>query len=375
MTKHVQFLELLIGPLANQGGGGGDAPSGTIEITENATGINVSQYAAADVAVPPYGEGSAGTVRYNQSNKSVSGYATVNVDVPINQFAAALCAQTFSGEVGDTLDPQGAKVTTIKNPCFLNKQQVTKITFPQCTSIEAYALQYVPALEEVNLNACTSVGSYNFYDQENALKKLNVPALTDIQANSFRYMPVLESVDFTALQTITANTFKNISTAPNTALTRLDLPAIVTINANTLQYFTALKRVNIGANISDIKSGVLSYCTALHLLVFDPNISAVPTLGSSAFLTGTDIKDGTTGKIVVPDALLTAWKEATNWSSLATRITGYSNIPTWDAYDDYNKDDIVKYQGHFYSSLKNGNYGRKPTNASSSTWWEDYGVI
>lgn len=50
---HKEYLEMLIGPLAGEGGGGGDAPSGSVTLTQNTSpsGVNVADKATAVVQV------------------------------------------------------------------------------------------------------------------------------------------------------------------------------------------------------------------------------------------------------------------------------------------------------------------------------------
>ena len=83
MTKHVQFLELLIGPLANQGGGSSATlidKNVSANGTYNASSDSADGYKKVVVAVPPYGEGS---VNLNTNGThDVSGKAEAVVAVP-----------------------------------------------------------------------------------------------------------------------------------------------------------------------------------------------------------------------------------------------------------------------------------------------------
>ena len=53
MNKHVEYLEMLIGPLAGEGGGGGITPTGSVTLTKNTSpsGVDVADKALAIVSV------------------------------------------------------------------------------------------------------------------------------------------------------------------------------------------------------------------------------------------------------------------------------------------------------------------------------------
>ena len=81
------------------GGGGYPEPSGTKQITANGNGINVKDYALADVAVPnSYTLSDEGKVVYNgvlvaQSSDTVTANGTVDTTV-INSLMVAIPAAT-----------------------------------------------------------------------------------------------------------------------------------------------------------------------------------------------------------------------------------------------------------------------------------------
>ena len=86
MAKKEDFIEinpyLVYSPEADESGGGGIVPAGTIEITENGEGIDVSEYAYADVAVPGLVPAGTKSITANGTGIDVSEYAYADVAVP-----------------------------------------------------------------------------------------------------------------------------------------------------------------------------------------------------------------------------------------------------------------------------------------------------
>lgn len=104
-----------------------------------------------------------------------------------------------------------------------------------------------------------------------------------------------------------------------TNLALRELPSGVTvIEAYTFYYCRALAELTLKGVITSIRNRAFYYCSALKKLIL-PNITSVPTLGSNVFT-------NCTANVYVPDNLVDSFKSATNWSSIAERIKGLSEL-------------------------------------------------
>lgn len=127
--------------------------------------------------------------------------------------------------------------------------------------------------------------------------------LTTIVVNKVTKIGGLAVANSRNLATLNAPSLERINTQAlrDNKLTHLDLPALVNIASYALYGNTLL--------------------TTLIL-----SKGAVCGLESTNALTNTPIANGT-GYIYVPDDLVDAYKEATNWSTYASQIKGLSELP------------------------------------------------
>jgi hypothetical protein len=82
--------------------------------------------------------------------------------------------------------------------------------------------------------------------------------------------------------------------------------------------------MTIKGDITLIGQNAFYGCTKLSKLVM-PNITKVPSLQSMNALTNVPIRTGT-GYVYVPDDLVESFKTATNWSTIADKIKGVSEL-------------------------------------------------
>ena len=97
----------------------------------------------------------------------------------------------------------------------------------------------------------------------------------------------------------------------------VDLPSCKTMIYAAFNSCAKLKEIKIPI-CGNIGQRCFYNCKSLEKIFLD-GATAVPTLGTDAF-------NGTPGtiKIIVPDALVDAFKAATNWSAYADKIVGIS---------------------------------------------------
>ena len=101
------------------------------------------------------------------------------------------------------------------------------------------------------------------------------------------------------------------------------------------------------------------------MYVLHEDTEAVPSLGTSAF------SNASYATFYVPDALLTDWKAASNWSGMASRIKGLSEISAWSA-GTYTKSVVVTRNGKYYLSQ---DFGVTSDPADGTDDWLYIGVV
>jgi hypothetical protein len=147
------------------------------------------------------------------------------------------------------------------------------VNLPNATAIGDRALYSCTNLESFNAPNVASIGTYAFYECRN-LKSLRFPKLTAIPANAFYRATSLTMADFASVTSIGGQAFAQCTSLKVLALRNPD--AVVTIQSNSL---------------------------------------------TSSF-----------GQTLVPSALLSQYKSATNWSARATSIK---------ALEDYTVDGTI----------------------------------
>lgn len=145
---------------------------------------------------------------------------------------------------------------------------------------------------------------------------MSAPDLTSAPWKCFTGCTNLASVSFPSLTTIGRDQF-----IESTKITTLVLPAFVgSIWSNSLRLNTLLTAVDVYSP-TIIKGGALSGCTTLSTFIIR-RTDAVTTLENiSAFQNTPFASGGTGGTLYVPQALISSYQSATNWST----ILGYTN--------------------------------------------------
>lgn len=317
-------------------------PSGTKEITENGTGIDVSSYAAVDVAVP--GQEATG-IKYiwtdfdGEGAWDVSGYAKCAVDgapigddafvlwlnIPQDDFEAKVYFY-YASSTGQTIDwgdgtveisTKSGRVTNthvysqagrygvvVKNGGIVSSDCVEQTASnPNDTLVFAE----IPGASGANNKSAV-------FEHCSALKKIYFhDGITALGTNYARNCTSLENVRLPSTLTSISSVFNNC-----TSLSKVSLPyGLVTIGANTFYNCSSLKYLEIPSTVTSIGANALSYTTQYgtekSTYVFLP--ATPPTIQSSTFSTSSV---GNVEKIYVPAASLDAYKTATNWSAFAS---------------------------------------------------------
>jgi hypothetical protein len=376
---HKEYLELLIGPLANEGGGGG-TPAVLIDKSVSANGTyeavndNADGYKKVVVAVQPDLQSKSVTIQQNGSttvspDQGKDGLSGVEITVAVptsgspDDFIDQYVGHTLTGALSSSA------VTTIEDYGLYNQSHITGVNFPnctavgergfygcsgllsihlpECTNLKTYNLYRCSSLKELILEKCTTIGTNQFDTNAQLLiEKVSIPLLKTMNwgTGNFRY---LKELNAPKVESIANNNIRGQNASnKNAAMKVVKLPKIKSLGSGIFQYFAALQAVKFGPDLASIGGAVCQYNTVLQAVIFDEDTAAVPALSASSSFGGSS-----NAKFYVPDAMLTDWQGASLWSSMASRIRGLSEIQDWVSGTTYlNNHTIVKRNGGYYIS-------------------------
>jgi hypothetical protein len=255
-------------------------------------------------------------------------------------------------------------LTTVGQSAFYNCAALTSITLPSgVTTIGQSAFYNCAALASITIpDGVTTIGMNTFYGCA-ALASITLPSgVTTIDGSAFYNCAALTSIALPAgLTTIEGIAFANCA-----ALTSIDLPSGVTTigngafhGATSLVYVkwpvsaadasidstafngcTALKYVQLPNNLTSIAANAFygtsslfnpnANCDALELVIVE-NASTVPAIQAASFPTTTN----PSLKFYVPDAKVSEYKAAANWSGFAAAIDSQNNLSTQDQPENW----------------------------------------
>ena len=271
--------------------GGGIQPTGSVSITSNGT-YDVTSYADAIVDVHPEHENYI--LKYTSANAltSFTDSSLTTVSFPecttINAYAFAYCYKLHNLSF--------PKLKTINTYVFQYCSSLTfpinSVTFPSLTgTLGGYAFRGCQYLTGVDHSGITSLGAQTFSACSRILT-VNLPNVTSIGAGAFSYLTTCSQYSLPKLTYVASNAFTS-----NWALSSLTLPAVTTISAYAFRYCSKLMSL---------------YLTG----------SSVPTLNASAFLNMpfSVSVNSVYGSIYVPSSLYNTYSTATNWSVYKARL-------------------------------------------------------
>ena len=189
----------------------------------------------------------------------------------------------------------GGEVDTSIEDAILDGSLSGTYTNNRITTIRGHAFRETK-LEIFNSESLTNISPYGFYNAS-TIKECNIPNVIEIGTNAFYGC---------------------------SSLKRIELPNFNTgISQAAFSNCTSLEYLNIG-KASFIANGVFTGCKALKTLVITKDDDICPlkyanTLNSSVV--------GSVVNVYVPDALVDAYKSATNWSPCAEQIKPMSELP------------------------------------------------
>lgn len=174
------------------------------------------------------------------------------------------------------------------------------------------------SIKNLTNNDAKMIKKYIFRDC--SIESVSMPNVTRIRDDAFSQCSRLTSVNFPACTQLDNNVFYQCSSLVSAAF-----PSLRQVSRDTFGYCHKLETLDIG-QCSLIYDYAFEYCDGLSALIIRKTDGVCTLSGSQAF-NGSTIKKGT-GYIYVPDSLVSAYAQASNWSAVASQIKGLSELPT-----------------------------------------------
>lgn len=216
---------------------------------------------------------------------NADGYSEVVVDVPTGGGAEEELAKAANHTLTEL---NNSLITTVPYYFFPYNIQLTAVNLPNCTTIEQSGFSNCTNLATVNIPKCRTLKSSAFSGCY-ALTELNLPEVTELGTAC--------------------------PTGERSTLDRLIAPKLPAIGYSSLNNLPKLRLLEILGN-NGIAGSNLSGCSLLQVLAIRTT-ARVCTNQSAGNLTLTQL---TTGKVLVPRALLEDYKAHNNWTPCASRF-------------------------------------------------------
>lgn len=311
-------------------------PSGKITLTENATDVDISEYATADIDVPQ-GVFPEGTIEISENGTfDVSGYESASVNtVTLDQYTE-----------GSIVNYTG-NATSVAEYAFQGYRSLQSVDLPNVTQVGRCGFAECKGLTSIRLASCTTLSSEVFYECPN-LESVYLPELVTSnstisfgQSGNFTYCHNLHSINLPKLQAVGVYDFmasgitdvnlpevtyvSSYGFASCTSLTYIRLPKAQMFSNDAFNRCSALKRVELPA-VTRIDGTAFSGCTSLTALVLGTRLS-YPGSDVPPFNPSFDLPVQTI--IYVNNADLDWYSGAIGWSDLynAGRIKSVDELP------------------------------------------------
>ena len=293
------------------------APQGNLSITANGT-YDVADYAGASVAIPV---GMTETDLRNFIQRSNS-FTDITWPSGITAIGGHVFAQC--GSFRPSSLPSG--ITTIGTYAFYNCTNLALTSLPDgVTRIESYAFQGCTNLALTSLpDGVTNIGNNAFYNCTNLALTSLPDGVKIINNYAFQGCSGITSISCDgAITTLAQASFTGTSGHPMN-LVSVSFPNLaITSNLGTVFGSTTaanacqlLEFCDIGSTVG-IASSAFANCYALQTLVLRKS-DAICTLANVSAFTNTPMSgyNNLTGTVYVPQALISTYQTATNWSTL-----------------------------------------------------------
>ena len=186
-------------------------------------------------------------------------------------------------------------VTKISGSAFSNCSKLINFKFPDSINTIGDVAFYGAGISlELNLPNLSSLGNYGVFNKTHITKIINLGKITHTGASGGNYWN---------------GTFANCE-----FLKEVVLPETLTsITEGAFYNCVNLLKIDIASSVTNISNYVLQACSSLESIICRAIVP--PSLGSTGAFASTN-----NCPIYVPDESVTAYQEATNWSSYADRI-------------------------------------------------------
>ena len=239
--------------------------------------------------------------------------------------------------LGTIAEYSDSQVTKLRSCAFQSRANLSFVDLPNCLSIGGQAFQECSGLETVRLQKCTYME--NGIGASYKLKTFYAPMLENLPNFAFNGYRVLNEVNVNACLSVGKNAFsyalslKNIE-LPNATyiadgafyycgLESITLPAASVIRNSA--FYSCQNLSNVGLpSCGEIYSSAFGGCKKLLSLNL-VGVSSVTKIRGNTFaatpIAGyTDYTDGQLGSVYVPASLYDAFVSASYWSDIASRI-------------------------------------------------------
>ena len=251
------------------------------------------------------------------SGKALNHNINIIHDTPQGYDIDSIATRAYPSEI------VGYNASYISSSIFYSCDTITAASFPNVTSIGAYAFGYCSQLESISFPNCSYVGPFAFFSCS-ALTSIEFPNCTSAMSSAFRYCSGLTSVSFPNLERTDAHAFTYCG-----ALSSVYFPKLESLGYAAFGSCYSLQTVRLPV-CNFIDQLAFTRCRNLLSLYLD-EVTSVPSLSSSTAFSSTPIggytesTSGVYGSIFVPASLVSDFKAATNWSLFSDRIVGISD--------------------------------------------------
>lgn len=286
-------------------------PSGTKNITTNGT-HDVTNYASANVAVPASavdsGTKSVSITSNGTTTEDVTGYASASITTNVpNSYTSSDEGKVVSN--GSLVSQTSATYTANDTYDTTTVNSVTVNVSGGGASIDDFVSGAVPT-GATTLQSATSIMDYGLA-YRGSMTSLFAPYVTTIGHNALFNCTGLTSISFPLLTSFSGD----YALSGCTGLTNVSFPSLNNIlRSRTFNNCSNLATADLG-NCTQVTNQALINTTKLRTLVLRKSDAICSLAAWSSNALGGIYNNPTASTIYVPNALLSTYQTASNWSS------------------------------------------------------------